>query len=160
MGGERNVYEAVPCRSLCSVYEWVTEPWSFCSVNSVDLLPACGEGVQSRKIRCVLRGSDYSSSVNDSLCDADEMPVQAQTCMLPCPGDCVMSPWSHWSLCPTVRTCTHRTRKHPHHTHHKPSHPRLAQLHSSQLYHIHNHQNHSHHNHITTIRLNPRLAHQ
>ncbi|XP_036432693.1 thrombospondin type-1 domain-containing protein 7B [Colossoma macropomum] len=97
---QAQVYEAVPCRSMCSVYEWVTEPWSFCSINSVDQLPACGEGVQSRKIRCVLRGSDYSSSVNESLCDAEEMPLQAQTCVLPCPGDCVMSPWSPWSSCP------------------------------------------------------------
>ncbi|XP_066542938.1 thrombospondin type-1 domain-containing protein 7B [Hoplias malabaricus] len=97
---KNQVYEALPCRSVCGVYEWVTEPWSFCSINSVDQLPACGEGVQSRKIRCVLKGGDYSS-VNESLCDADEMPLQAQTCVLPCHGDCVMSPWSHWSLCPT-----------------------------------------------------------
>uniref|UniRef100_A0A3B1IIX4 Thrombospondin type-1 domain-containing protein 7A n=1 Tax=Astyanax mexicanus TaxID=7994 RepID=A0A3B1IIX4_ASTMX len=107
---KNQVYEAVPCRSVCGVYEWVAEPWSFCSINTVDQLPACGEGVQSRKIRCVLRDSDYSSSVNDSLCDADEMPLQAQTCVLPCPGHCVMSPWSHWSSCPSCDPNTVRTR--------------------------------------------------
>lgn len=47
------VYEAVPCHSECSQYEWRTEPWSICTINTVDDLPACGEGVQSRKIRSV-----------------------------------------------------------------------------------------------------------
>lgn len=45
------VYEAVPCHSDCSQYEWRVESWSICTINAVDELPACGEGVQSRKIR-------------------------------------------------------------------------------------------------------------
>ncbi|XP_076858362.1 thrombospondin type-1 domain-containing protein 7B-like [Brachyhypopomus gauderio] len=58
-------------------------------------------------------------SVNDSLCDPDDMPTQVQTCVLPCPDDCVMSPWSHWSLCPTscdpsaVRTRTRHMLRPP-----------------------------------------------
>ncbi len=47
------VYEAVRCHSECSRYEWRIEPWSICTINTVDDLPACGEGVQSRKIRSV-----------------------------------------------------------------------------------------------------------
>ncbi|KAK3569507.1 hypothetical protein QTP86_033928 [Hemibagrus guttatus] len=99
---EVEVSEVVPCRGVCAVYQWVTESWSFCSINTVDEGSACGEGVQSRKIRCVLRGDgvNESHSVNDSLCDQDDVPAQARTCTLPCPDDCVMSPWSHWSLCP------------------------------------------------------------
>ncbi|KAK3543975.1 hypothetical protein QTP70_032735, partial [Hemibagrus guttatus] len=99
---ELEVSEVVPCRGVCAVYQWVTESWSFCSINTVDEGSACGEGVQSRKIRCVLRGDgvNESHSVNDSLCDQDDVPAQARTCTLPCPDDCVMSPWSHWSLCP------------------------------------------------------------
>ncbi|KAF5883057.1 thrombospondin type-1 domain-containing protein 7B, partial [Clarias magur] len=97
------VSEVVPCRGVCAVYQWVTESWSFCSINTVDDGSACGEGVQSRKIRCVLRGDGVNEtrSVNDSLCDQDDAPAQARTCMLPCPDDCVMSPWSHWTSCPT-----------------------------------------------------------
>lgn len=47
------VNEAVPCHSECSQFEWRMEPWSICTINTVDDLPACGEGVQSRKIRSV-----------------------------------------------------------------------------------------------------------
>lgn len=136
----------MPCRGECGQYEWVTDPWSVCTINTVDKLPACGEGVQSRKIRwvrarsyratpshmpfvgghdpfrsailvlhivivlfslcdrCVRRGGeDQVSSVNETFCDQDEIPPQAQTCTLPCPNECVMSQWSHWSTCPMVR---------------------------------------------------------
>ncbi|XP_035379499.1 thrombospondin type-1 domain-containing protein 7B isoform X3 [Electrophorus electricus] len=117
---QAQVYEAVPCLSECWQYEWVSESWSLCAVNSVDKLPACGEGVQTRKIRCVMHGSgDQGRSVNDSLCDPDDIPAQAQTCVLPCPDDCVMSPWSPWSPCPTpcdpntVRTRTRRMLRPP-----------------------------------------------
>lgn len=51
--GRMQVYEAVPCHSDCSQYEWRVESWSICTINAVDDLPACGEGVQSRKIRSV-----------------------------------------------------------------------------------------------------------
>ncbi|KAF7655323.1 hypothetical protein LDENG_00057900 [Lucifuga dentata] len=99
---KNQVYEAMPCYSECSQYEWRTEPWSICTINTVDELPACGEGVQSRKTRCVRRGaaSREASSVEDGLCDQEEAPPRAQVCFLPCPNDCVMSPWGPWSSCP------------------------------------------------------------
>lgn len=53
--GRAQVYEAVPCHSDCSQYMWRIEPWSMCTINSVGDLTACGEGVQSRKIRSVGR---------------------------------------------------------------------------------------------------------
>ncbi|XP_062313300.1 thrombospondin type-1 domain-containing protein 7B [Osmerus eperlanus] len=96
------VYEAMPCHSQCKQYEWRAEPWSMCTINTVDKLPACGEGVQSRKIRCVRRGAEGAQepSEDDSLCDQEEIPPGAQTCFLPCPEECVMSNWGHWSACP------------------------------------------------------------
>ncbi|XP_046701231.1 thrombospondin type-1 domain-containing protein 7B isoform X2 [Silurus meridionalis] len=118
---KNQVSEVVPCRGVCAVYQWVTESWSFCSINTVDEGSTCGEGVQSRKIRCVLHGDgvNESHSVNDSLCDQDDVPAQARTCTLPCPDDCVMSPWSHWSSCPmscdanSVRTRTRQMLRPP-----------------------------------------------
>uniref|UniRef100_A0A3B4YAH4 Thrombospondin type-1 domain-containing protein 7A n=1 Tax=Seriola lalandi dorsalis TaxID=1841481 RepID=A0A3B4YAH4_SERLL len=96
---KNQVYEAVPCHSECSQFHWRTEPWSICTINTVDDLPACGEGVQSRKI-CVKKGtSGEASSVDDSLCDQEEMPPRAQVCFLACPNDCVVAPWGPWSNC-------------------------------------------------------------
>ncbi|XP_039883311.1 thrombospondin type-1 domain-containing protein 7B isoform X1 [Simochromis diagramma] len=100
---QAQVYEALPCYSECSQYEWRAEPWSICTINTVDDLPACGEGVQSRKIRCVKKGTTGNgedSTVEDSLCDQEEMPPRAQVCYLACPNDCVMAPWGPWSNCP------------------------------------------------------------
>ncbi|KAF4083405.1 hypothetical protein AMELA_G00140860 [Ameiurus melas] len=62
--------------------------------------PSCGEGVQTRKIRCVRKEEDRRSSVNDSLCGQDDRPITAQACYLPCPGKCVTSEWSPWNECP------------------------------------------------------------
>ncbi|XP_037542046.1 thrombospondin type-1 domain-containing protein 7B [Nematolebias whitei] len=99
---QAQVYEAVPCNRECSQYEWRIEPWSICTINTVDDLPACGEGVQSRKIRCVKKeaASGEDDTVDDGLCDQDEMPPRAQVCFLACPSDCVMAPWGPWSNCP------------------------------------------------------------
>ncbi|XP_077473854.1 thrombospondin type-1 domain-containing protein 7B isoform X1 [Stigmatopora argus] len=97
---KNQVNEAVPCHSDCSKYKWRVEPWSICTINMVGDLP-CGEGVQSRKIRCVKKGtSGEVSSVEESHCDQEEMPPRAQVCFLACHNDCVMSPWEPWRNCP------------------------------------------------------------
>ncbi|CAL8267595.1 unnamed protein product [Lota lota] len=100
---KNQVYEALPCHSECGPYAWRAGPWSMCNINAVDALPSCGEGAQSRKIRCVVWGAGEGgeeSSVEDSLCDQEEVPAAARVCVLPCPGDCVVTPWGPWSLCP------------------------------------------------------------
>uniref|UniRef100_A0A1A8PEM2 Thrombospondin type-1 domain-containing protein 7A n=3 Tax=Nothobranchius TaxID=28779 RepID=A0A1A8PEM2_9TELE len=99
---QAQVYEAVPCNGECIQYEWRIEPWSICTINSMDDLPACGEGVQSRKIRCVKKGETGGENVtvDDGLCDQEETPPRAQVCFLSCPNDCVVSPWGPWSSCP------------------------------------------------------------
>uniref|UniRef100_A0A672IN76 Thrombospondin type-1 domain-containing protein 7A n=1 Tax=Salarias fasciatus TaxID=181472 RepID=A0A672IN76_SALFA len=103
------VYEAVPCHSDCSQYEWRVEPWSICTINTVDDLPACGEGVQSRKIRSVT-ASGEDGTVKESLCDQEEMPPRAQVCYLACPDDCVTAPWGSWSNCPLCDPGASRNR--------------------------------------------------
>ncbi|KAJ8288081.1 hypothetical protein COCON_G00007400 [Conger conger] len=94
------VYEMVPCVSDCSQYVWVAEPWSVWKVSNVDLKENCGEGVQTRKVRCMLNTIDGpSDAVEDYLCDPEEMPLGAQGSQLPCPEDCVLSHWGPWSRC-------------------------------------------------------------
>ncbi|XP_043995053.1 thrombospondin type-1 domain-containing protein 7A isoform X3 [Gambusia affinis] len=98
---QAQVYEVVPCVSDCGQYVWVTEPWSVWKVSSVDLKSNCGEGVQTRKIRCMLNTIDGpSEQVEDYLCDPEEMPLGARNSRLPCPEDCVLSDWGAWSACP------------------------------------------------------------
>ncbi|TSK28216.1 Thrombospondin type-1 domain-containing protein 7A [Bagarius yarrelli] len=95
------VYEVVPCQSDCGQYIWVAEPWSVWKVSNVDLKENCGEGVQTRKVRCMQNTIDGpSDQVEDYLCDPEEMPLGARESKLPCPEDCVLSDWSTWSRCP------------------------------------------------------------
>ncbi|KAB0405374.1 hypothetical protein E2I00_009163 [Balaenoptera physalus] len=83
------VYEVVPCHSDCSQYIWVTEPWSICKVTFVNMRDNCGEGVQTRKVRCMQNTADGPSDhVEDYLCDPEEMPLGSRECKLPCPEDC------------------------------------------------------------------------
>uniref|UniRef100_A0A8C6LSW7 Thrombospondin type-1 domain-containing protein 7A n=1 Tax=Nothobranchius furzeri TaxID=105023 RepID=A0A8C6LSW7_NOTFU len=98
------VYEVVPCQSDCNQYVWVAEPWSVWKVSNVDLKENCGEGVQTRKVRCMLNTVDGpSESVEDYLCDPEEMPLGARESRLPCPEDCVLNDWGSWSRCSMVR---------------------------------------------------------
>uniref|UniRef100_A0A8C7G0H7 Thrombospondin type-1 domain-containing protein 7A n=1 Tax=Oncorhynchus kisutch TaxID=8019 RepID=A0A8C7G0H7_ONCKI len=99
------VYEVVPCLSDCGQYVWVAEPWSVWKVSNVDLKENCGEGVQTRKVRCMQNTMDGpSDSVEDYLCDPEEMPLGARDSQLPCPEDCVLSDWGVWSRCSLVWT--------------------------------------------------------
>uniref|UniRef100_A0A6Q2X3L3 Thrombospondin, type I, domain containing 7Ab n=1 Tax=Esox lucius TaxID=8010 RepID=A0A6Q2X3L3_ESOLU len=101
------VYEVVPCLSDCGQYVWVAEPWSVWKVSNVDLKENCGEGVQTRKVRCnTIDGP--SDPVEDYLCDPEEMPLGARNSQLPCPDDCVLSDWGAWSHCSRVTTWTDR----------------------------------------------------
>ncbi|XP_072517288.1 thrombospondin type-1 domain-containing protein 7B [Salminus brasiliensis] len=104
---KNQVSEVVPCYSECNQYVWEAEPWSVCVVNPPNTLNGstapqllCGEGVQTRKIWCVRKEEEKHSIVDDSLCASEDQPVTARACLLPCPGHCVTSEWSHWSECP------------------------------------------------------------
>ncbi|XP_061918683.1 thrombospondin, type I, domain containing 7Ab [Entelurus aequoreus] len=97
---QAQVYEVVPCQSDCNQYVWVAEPWSVWKVSNVDLKENCGEGVQTRKVRCMLNTIDGpSEAVEDYLCDPEEMPLGARESRLPCPEDCVLNDWGPWSRC-------------------------------------------------------------
>ncbi|XP_025235320.1 thrombospondin type-1 domain-containing protein 7A [Theropithecus gelada] len=97
---QAQVYEVVPCHSDCNQYLWVTEPWSICKVTFVNMRENCGEGVQTRKVRCMQNTADGPSEhVEDYLCDPEEMPLGSRVCKLPCPEDCVISEWGPWTRC-------------------------------------------------------------
>ncbi|XP_076158659.1 thrombospondin type-1 domain-containing protein 7B [Alosa pseudoharengus] len=97
------VSEVLPCYSECDQYSWEVDLWSECHLNTLHInkVLTCGKGVQSRKARCVRRGSNgQSQHVHETLCSQLEHPITSQICPLPCPAQCVTSQWSQWSTCP------------------------------------------------------------
>ncbi|CAG02749.1 unnamed protein product, partial [Tetraodon nigroviridis] len=98
---QRNqLYEVVPCRGDCNQYVWVAEPWSLWKVSHMDLKQNCGEGVQTRKVRCLLNTVDGpSEAVENYLCDPERMPLGTRASQLPCPDNCVLGDWGPWSPC-------------------------------------------------------------
>uniref|UniRef100_A0A663NAP1 Thrombospondin type 1 domain containing 7B n=1 Tax=Athene cunicularia TaxID=194338 RepID=A0A663NAP1_ATHCN len=100
---KNQVYEAVPCYSECNQYSWVVEPWSPCKINSEQNSLHCGEGIQTRKIRCVNTAEEHGGeTVPSALCNQAEIPDMMQKCSLYCPSECALSDWGQWSTCPQV----------------------------------------------------------
>uniref|UniRef100_A0ACB8G1D9 Thrombospondin type-1 domain-containing protein 7B n=1 Tax=Sphaerodactylus townsendi TaxID=933632 RepID=A0ACB8G1D9_9SAUR len=95
------VYEAIPCYSECSQYSWETEPWSPCEINSEQNSLHCGEGRQTRKIRCINTPEEgEEETVANRFCNQSEIPLDTQKCTLYCPSECVVSEWGRWTQCP------------------------------------------------------------
>ncbi|XP_054033191.1 thrombospondin type-1 domain-containing protein 7B [Dryobates pubescens] len=100
---KNQVYEAVPCYTECNQYSWVVEPWSPCKINSEQNSLHCGEGIQTRKVRCVSIAEDHGGeTVPSVLCNQTEIPDTMQKCSLYCPSECAVSDWGQWSKCPQV----------------------------------------------------------
>uniref|UniRef100_A0A8C1Y6H1 Thrombospondin, type I, domain containing 7Bb n=1 Tax=Cyprinus carpio TaxID=7962 RepID=A0A8C1Y6H1_CYPCA len=97
------------CVKMCEwqkeLFEWRLSPWGPCTPSP--LLPAsrcvtAQRGVQSRDVVCVQRTN--STTVSQHVCEAfSAVPEGEQACLLPCPIDCVVSAFTHWSTC--SRTC-------------------------------------------------------
>ncbi|XP_019630099.1 PREDICTED: thrombospondin type-1 domain-containing protein 7A-like [Branchiostoma belcheri] len=88
------------CSRRCGEYQWETESWSSCSLYSLGSQSNCGDGVQTRKVKCVQVSRSWSQVVDISLCDEKTMPLGAKLCTLPCPGECVVGEWTSWTKCP------------------------------------------------------------
>ena len=54
--------------------------------------------------RCyaVTTGSLRLTLVDSSLCERRWRLEKVQDCSLPCPGDCVLAHWTHWTPCRQV----------------------------------------------------------
>uniref|UniRef100_A0A672KE66 Thrombospondin type-1 domain-containing protein 7B-like n=1 Tax=Sinocyclocheilus grahami TaxID=75366 RepID=A0A672KE66_SINGR len=97
------------CVKMCEwqkdLFEWRLSPWGPCTLSP--LLPAsrcvtAQRGVQSRDVVCVKRTN--GTTVSQHVCEAfSAVPEGEQACLLPCPIDCVVSAFTHWSTC--SRTC-------------------------------------------------------
>ena len=61
---------------------------------------SCGDGIKTRSVECI-RYMLPREVVDDKKCRGLEAakPNEKEPCHIPCPHDCVMSPWSEWSVC-------------------------------------------------------------
>ncbi|XP_073989358.1 thrombospondin type-1 domain-containing protein 7A-like isoform X3 [Rhodnius prolixus] len=86
------------CNVPCDVYQWQAGGWSDCTLLPSDRPQGCGTGDQYRQVRCV--DTRTNTQVKEEMCDWTTQPADINACHLACPGDCVLSPWSEWSICP------------------------------------------------------------
>ncbi|KAL2087598.1 hypothetical protein ACEWY4_016426 [Coilia grayii] len=125
------------CVRVCewhrTLFEWHLSSWGTCSPistsssssssssSSVLSSVAAGEcvtaqrGVQRRRVMCSRR-TDGEAASDERVCEAfSPRPSDEQACLLPCPINCVLSAFSHWSPCRS-QSCgsaplQHRTRQ-------------------------------------------------
>uniref|UniRef100_A0A8C6Y727 Thrombospondin type-1 domain-containing protein 7A n=1 Tax=Naja naja TaxID=35670 RepID=A0A8C6Y727_NAJNA len=86
-------------------YRWQYSPWEECKVEDAQ----CGEGTRTRNIFCVVydgSSNDIGKKVDEEYCgeiepivDGNKKIVLEEACTVPCPGDCYLKEWSHWSIC-------------------------------------------------------------
>ncbi|XP_060848777.1 thrombospondin type-1 domain-containing protein 7A-like [Rhopalosiphum padi] len=86
------------CNTPCNSFQWTTEPWSQCKLPDKDKLKGCGEGEMFRLVRCIHINTGIELS--EEYCDWTTRPDGVNLCTIACPGDCVLSSWSDWSICP------------------------------------------------------------
>ncbi|XP_065052775.1 thrombospondin type-1 domain-containing protein 7A-like [Rhopilema esculentum] len=114
--GEKQISETVPClERQCFNFVWKADPWETCQITNQtrSRVTQCGTGFHTRKVYCTdSRFSGRRARVNDSFCDAKEKPATKDSCLMYCPGDCVVGQWTSWSRCSS--TCPrpgHRRRE-------------------------------------------------
>ena len=57
--------------------------------------------------RCVEKTKLEPLDVPSHYCDPEEKPSHSRDCQIYCPGECVVSEWTEWSSCLSVRTYLH-----------------------------------------------------
>ena len=91
----------------CGTYHWEVSVFAACKVQPSrfgtrvikdNLNRRCMIGSRSRSVTCV---NDAGNKVSDYLCTAFLRPPSSKECRL-CPENCVLSPWTEWSACPTT----------------------------------------------------------
>ncbi|KAG8125096.1 hypothetical protein E2320_020345, partial [Naja naja] len=96
----------------CNQLYWETSAWSLCSENALlttlnttinwNNKATCGVGIQTRRVFCL---KNNSGQVPAKRCPESIKPETVRSCLLPCKKDCVVTPFSEWTRCPTI--CQH-----------------------------------------------------
>ena len=77
-----------------AVFMWKMSAWQPCKPSNISCGP--GAGIQVRQVHC---GNDIKNFSNDTMCGNITKPSVTRMCDIPCPKDCVLSKWAHWSKC-------------------------------------------------------------
>nr|XP_033800454.1 thrombospondin type-1 domain-containing protein 7B isoform X3 [Geotrypetes seraphini] len=93
----------------CTAFYWETSPWGPCSEDTlITALNAttswngavtCGVGIQNRKVFCMKNNASQGTSRR---CSDSTRPETVRPCLLPCRKDCLVTPFSEWTPCPTI----------------------------------------------------------
>ena len=98
-GGERTscpgLAEVRSCR-VESCYSWQVVEQGPCRLESSNAV--CGVGKRRLEAQCLQwDGKPANASLG---CASLQRPRKKEECSVPCPHDCIVSPWSPWSSCP------------------------------------------------------------
>lgn len=108
------------CFRVCDwhkeLYDWQLGAWNQCvpvsqrsGASAAGMVPprpdVCQrgeEGIQTREVGCVHMPD--AAPAEDAICEYFEpKPRLEQACLIPCPQDCIVSPFSDWTIC--SKTC-------------------------------------------------------
>ncbi|XP_006824202.1 thrombospondin type-1 domain-containing protein 7A-like [Saccoglossus kowalevskii] len=114
------------CFKVCDehrhLFEWEIGEWNKCEKPLDYQIPSnevCGSkslGTQTRTVMCLLKSrnivieqNDANGLVDDDFCEHfSSKPALSQSCLIPCPQECIVSHYSDWSEC--TRTCGNGTQ--------------------------------------------------
>ena len=93
-----------------SPYSWQEHAWSNCTLSWMGRPEQeyCGNGIQRRIVECIV--SSHNTSTYDARCERLPKPISSQACFIPCPIDCIVSPFSKWSECEHCTVILNSTR--------------------------------------------------
>ncbi|XP_022099508.1 thrombospondin type-1 domain-containing protein 7A-like [Acanthaster planci] len=90
-----HLIDSMICMEMpCAQLEWEVSQWGPC--ESIDPRSNCGSGAQTRRVSCKA-GDNFEEECEERL----PKPDASRGCVLPCPGDCVMTDWSDQTHCPS-----------------------------------------------------------
>ncbi|KAL8558647.1 hypothetical protein ACOMHN_022569 [Nucella lapillus] len=86
------------CTAKCQHHTWRADDWGPCLPHGEAV---CGPGTHTRTVGCFAASASSLTLtlVDSTFCPRRDRPDNVQDCSLPCPGDCVLSHWTDWSLC-------------------------------------------------------------